>query len=105
MRKGHSRLAGVSRASAVSSCKGEAWEQFVNRRGDWGRDMVLLLARKNTMITNRELEEHIGKVDDSAVAQAVRRLEKRIRDDARLVRAFEILQKMISNMSYVYVKT
>ena len=83
---------------AVSSYKGEEWEQFVNRRGDWGRDMVLLLARKNTMITNRELAEHIGKVDDSAVAQAVRRLEKRIRDDARLVRAFEILQKMISNM-------
>ena len=53
------------------------------------------------MITNRELAEHIGKVDDSAVAQAVRRLQKRIRDDARLVRAFEILQKMISNMSYV----
>ena len=60
--------------------------------------MVLSLAKKNTLITNRELAEHIGKVDDSAVAQAVRRLEKRIRDDARLVRALEILQEMISNM-------
>ncbi len=90
---------------AVSRYKGEEWEQFVNRRGDWGRDMVLLLARKNTMITNRELADHIGKPDDSAVAQAVRRLEKRIQDDPRLVRAFEILQKAISEMSYIYIKT
>ena len=49
----------------VSDYKGKEWEQFVNRRRDWGRDMVLLLAKKNT---NRELAEHIGRVDDSAVA-------------------------------------
>ncbi len=54
---------------------------------------MLLPARKNTMMTKRELAEHIGTVDDSAVAQAVRRLEKRIQKDSRLVRAFKILQK------------
>ena len=52
----------------VSDYKGKEWEQFVNRRRDWGRDMVPLLAKKNTMMTNRELAEHIGRVDDSAVA-------------------------------------
>ena len=31
--------------NAVSSYKGEEWEQFVNRQGDWGRDMVLLRER------------------------------------------------------------
>ena len=88
-------------AKAVSGYKGEDWEQFINRRGDWGRDMVLLLARKNTMMSNRELAEHIGRVDDSAVAQAIRRLEKRIQNDPRLFRAIEMLQKRISEMSYV----
>ena len=63
--------------------------------------MVLLLARRNTMMTNRELAEHIGRLDDSTVAQAVRRLERRIRQDPRLARAFEILQKKISEMSFV----
>jgi putative transposase len=85
----------------VSSYKGEEWDQFVNRRGDWGRDMVLLLARKNTMLTNRELAEHIGRVDDSAVSTAVRRLGERIQKNSRLGRVFEILRKRILEMSYV----
>jgi len=51
---------------AVSSYKGEDWKQFVDRRGDWGRDMVLLLARKNTIMANKELTERVGGVDDSA---------------------------------------
>ena len=82
-------------AKTVSGYKREDWKRFVNRRGDWGRDMVLLFARKNTMMTNRELAEHIGRVDDSAVTQAVRRLEKRIQSDPRLFRAFEMLQKRL----------
>jgi hypothetical protein len=36
------------------------------------------------MMTNRELAERAGGIDDSAVAQAVRRLAKRIQADARL---------------------
>ncbi len=29
----------------LEEIKGERWSEFVNRRGDWGRDMVLCLAR------------------------------------------------------------
>ena len=43
-------------------------------------------ARKNIMMTNRELAEHIGRVGESAVVQAVRSLEKRIQNDSRLAR-------------------
>jgi hypothetical protein len=53
------------------------------------------------MMTNRELAEQIGGVDDSVVAQAVRRLEKRIQKDSRLLNAFEILQRRFSELSYV----
>ena len=48
--------------------------------------MVLLLTKKNTMTINSELAHFIDKVDDSTVAQAVRRVAKRIQDDPRLVR-------------------
>ena len=37
-------------------------------------------------MTNRELAEHIGRVGESAVVQAVRSLEKRIQNDSRLAR-------------------
>ena len=83
----------------VSKHKSENWEEYVRRRGDWGRDMVLLLARSNTMMTNRELAERAGGIDDSAVAHAVRRLTKRIAENAGLERAFRILQKEIAQMS------
>jgi hypothetical protein len=83
----------------VSKHKGENWEEHVGRRGDWGRDMVFLLARRNTMMTNRELAERAGGIDDSAVAQAVRRLTRRIPENAGLDRAFRILQKEIAQMS------
>jgi len=49
----------------------------------------------------RELAEQIGGVDDSVVAQAVRRLEERIQKDSRLLNAFEILQRRFSELSHV----
>ena len=83
----------------VSKHKGENWEEYVGRRGNWGRDMVLLLARRNTMMSNRELAERGGGIDYSAVAQAVRPLTRRIQENAGLDRAFKILQKEIAQMS------
>jgi chromosomal replication initiation ATPase DnaA len=83
----------------VSNHKGENWEEYSSRRGDWGRDMVLLLARENTMMTNRELAERAGGIDDSAVAQAVRRLTRRIQENASLTRTWRALQKVITQMS------
>jgi len=62
-----------------------------------GRETTLLAWTDPTM-TNRELTERVGEVDDSP-AHAVRRLEKRIQDDPRLDRAFEILHKEIARMS------
>jgi putative transposase len=83
----------------VSKYKGENWAEYARRRGDWGRDMVLWLARRNTMISNRELAERAGEIDDSAVAHAVRRLTKRIQEDARLARVSRFLQNEINEMS------
>ena len=65
--------------------------------------MVLLLAKKNTMMTNGQLAERSSRIHDSAVAQAVRRLSKRICEDASLGRLFASLQKKLEHMSYVKI--
>ena len=63
--------------------------------------MVLLLARKNTMITNRELAE-----DTSAKwiiplwRKAVRRMEKRIQE-IRSSSGRSRSSKKVSNLSYI----
>lgn len=80
----------------VSQLKGERWEDFVNRRGDWGRDLVLLAARQHTALTNRELGERVGGIDHSAVAQAVKRIQRRLRGNHPLRQMDRELSKHLS---------
>jgi REP element-mobilizing transposase RayT len=83
-------------AEAVSNEKGEAWDEFVDRRGDWGRDMALLLARSHTALTNRELAQWVGGIDDSAVAQAVKRLRNKMKKAPQLREIFRRLEGKMS---------
>lgn len=82
----------------VSESKGEKWEDFVNRRGDWGRDMVLLATREHTAMTNRELGERLGGLDDSTVAQAVGRFRKKVEKSRELKKHYQALKVKISNV-------
>jgi hypothetical protein len=66
-----------------------------------GREMALLLAPDKYHDDRQELAELVGGVDDSAVAQDVRRFEKRIQEDSRLGCAFKILRKEIATISDV----
>jgi len=50
-----SRPTWESVVAAVEKVKGEKWEQFRDRSGDWGRDMALLVARRQCGLTLREL--------------------------------------------------
>jgi REP element-mobilizing transposase RayT len=89
------RLEGV--VELVCRLKGERWEDFCNRRGDWGRDLALMAARRHTGLTNRELGQWLGGLDDSTVAQAVRRLEKRMAGNAGIRKLYEKLEHELSN--------
>jgi putative transposase len=82
----------------VEKMKGECWQQFVDRRGDWGRDMVLSLARQHCGMTLSELAEKIEAEKYSAIGKAIARFEERANSDAKL-RA--LLQKAKSALSYV----
>ena len=82
---------------AVSRLRGETWEDYGHRRGDWGRPMVLMAARRLAGIDNRSLARWIGAKDDSAVMQAVKRLEVKMQGDCRLTRFYESLRRKVSH--------
>lgn len=69
--------------SVVAKAKGEGWEQFNNRHGDWGRDMVLLLARSGSGLRLKELGSKAGGMDYGAVSEAIRRMERRIKSERK----------------------
>ncbi len=71
---------------AVERVKGERWEDFVDRHGDWGRDLALWIARKRGGMTLRELGKQANGLDYSAVSEAIRRFDRKIIDH-RHVRA------------------
>lgn len=64
--------------------KGEVWERFKNRHGDFGRDLVLMLARRHSGMKLKELGMRVGGLDYGAVSEAVRRLERQIKVDRKL---------------------
>lgn len=64
--------------SAVERLKGEAWGEFRNRHGDWGRDAALWLGRRAGRLSLAELGRLAGEVDYAAVAQALTRFGQRM---------------------------
>ncbi len=68
----------------VEGLKGEKWERFRDRYGDWGRDLVLYLGRKTCGLKLKELGEAAGGIDYVGVSAAVKRFEKRVRTDSAL---------------------
>lgn len=62
---------------AVERVKGAPWETFVDRYGDWGRDLALWIARKRGGMSLMEVGERAGGLDYSSVSEAVRSFERR----------------------------
>ena len=81
--------------NAVAEVKGENWSEFVDRHGDWGRDLALTAAREVTGMTLRELGAAVGSMDYAAVGAAVRcfslRLKKSSECRAEYRRVLELL--------------
>jgi hypothetical protein len=72
------RLDWVALQKALAELKGEPWEVFAERRGDDGRDLALLLARRSGGYTLSELGSLVG-VSYAAVAQAASKAKRRAR--------------------------
>ena len=78
--------------AVVAQEKGEFWEQFRDRHGDWGRDVALWLGRRHCGLTLQELGHAAGGVSYPAVGQAVRKSECRRKVDGKLKRVIEVLE-------------
>jgi hypothetical protein len=72
--------------AAVERLKGERWDQFRSRHGDWGRDLALYLGRKKGGLKLRELGDTCEGMDYAGVSVAVKRFERRVAADKDLAR-------------------
>jgi hypothetical protein len=75
--------------------KGEKWESFVNRRGDWGRDMALYNGRLQCGLTLEELGAFAG-MRPSAVSQSVARFAQRLSHQPSLRRQQDAFCKTLT---------
>ena len=80
--------------AAVASVRGEPWENFVNRHGDWGRDMALYIGRVRCGLTLKELGGYAG-MNIRAVSQAAMRMEARLKRDKELGTAYRKTIKIL----------
>jgi putative transposase len=69
----------------------EKAESFMNRRGSFGKPLLLWLARRYGGMTLREAGAAAGGMDYTAVAMSIKRLELRARGDAKLRKLQEVL--------------
>ena len=79
--------------AAVEQVKGEKWDEFRDRHGDRGRDMVLYLGRRVCGMRLAELAEAVGLRNYAVVATNARRYEQCLqRDRTEQARMKEVTQ-------------
>jgi hypothetical protein len=60
--------------------------------------MVLMAARRHAGSPNRRLTEWLGGKDDSAVTQAVKRLEERMKTSSELKKIYQAVELKLSTV-------
>jgi len=84
--------------SVVEKKRGEAWAEFSNRHGDWGRELVLYLARRRSGLTLSEIGTALGISEYKTVGKAVQRFAAALpRDRAKR----QLVEECLNEMSLV----
>ena len=81
---------------SVEKVRGERWEQFRDRHGDCGRDLVLHLGRKKGGLGIRTLAEAAG-IEYMSAATAIRRFSERAEKDRALRELMEQVGRQMKN--------
>ena len=81
--------------AAVEKLRGEGWDQFACRRGDWGRSLFLWGVRKHCGLTLREAGQAVGGMKPTAADMALKRLEERAASDAQIRSRREELMRLL----------
>ena len=84
--------------AAVEKAKGERWEAFVERHGDWGRDAALWLGRRLGRLSLAQLAALAGGLDYATVGAAVSRFARRLARDAVLAKLLRGIEDNLSNV-------
>jgi hypothetical protein len=84
--------------AALERVKGEGWQQFSQRHGDWGRDAALWLGRRVGRLRLAQLGELVGGLDYAAVGQALARFGRRLEREPSLRRSISGVQARLSNV-------
>jgi chromosomal replication initiation ATPase DnaA len=82
----------------VESERGEEWGDFQNRHGDWGKGLVLYLARTRGGYTLRELGEWLGGIHYKTVSKQIERFESKLSEDRSLARLAKRCLRQMSNV-------
>jgi putative transposase len=72
------RVGFSSVVQAVEEVRGEPSSEWLHRHGDWGKWLVLKVAREYTGMTLQELGASIGGMDYAAVCMGLRRFDQRL---------------------------
>jgi len=76
---------------AVELVKGEKWADFADRHGDSGRALVYKAARDYAGMTMAEIGAECNGVDYAAVGMAIRRLERKLKQDKVLSKQWHLV--------------
>ena len=82
--------------AAVERVKGEKWDEFRERHGDRGRDMVLYLGRRVCTMKLQELAEAVGLRNYAAVATNVKRYDQWLQRDRGEQRRMKQVEKLLN---------
>ena len=83
---------------AIESVRGERWDDFIGRHGDYGRDLALHIGRLKCGLTLRELGKEAGGMTVPCVAKACERMLEKLKTDRKMQRvSAKILKKLIRN--------
>ena len=91
------RLSWASLVSAAEKLRGERWEQWAERHGDWGRDAVMYVAVRYGGLRLAEVVREVG-MRYQAAAQAAKRFGQALAGDPRRKRFVSKLQHELSTI-------
>ena len=83
--------------TAVEKLKDELWDNFVNRYGDWGRDLALYVGRRRCGLSLSELGDYAS-LKNQAVAQSNMRISKRLEKDKELKQRYEEVPNILGEI-------
>jgi hypothetical protein len=81
----------------AETMRGEGWEKWKERHGDWGRDALMYVATRHGRIRLSEVVKQTG-MKYQAAAQAVKRFGKSLAEDQERERFVSKLKSQMSNI-------